>query len=96
MRKYRTYNLTEALVRTLPSPKTRKEYWDKKITSLGLRISISGYKSWVILYRFDGVNLKRLTLGSYPRIKVKQARLMAQSLISRCLVRNWMNVEEYN
>ena len=38
----------------------------------GLRVFPTGRKSWVFFYRFDG-RLRRMTLGTYPAMSVKQA-----------------------
>ena len=67
---------TERLVKSLkPGPK-RLDYWDGKVPGFGLRISESGRKTWVVLYRASG-RLRRYTLGTYPTLPLKDAREMA-------------------
>ena len=61
----------------LINPKTKK-YYDKPIEladrdSLGVRISLKGKVVWQYRYRFLG-KAQRLSLGSYPRFDVDDAR----------------------
>ena len=55
------------------------EYWDKKYPGFGIRITPSGRKSWVGLTRFNG-KLKRVTLGTFPKIKTEMARIAANKI----------------
>ena len=66
--------LTDAAVKRLKAPDIgRVEYWDAMLPGFGLRITDKGAKSWVVMYRMGG-RLRRLTLGSYPAISLKDAR----------------------
>ena len=66
--------LTDAAVERFKAPKSgRVEYWDAMLPGFGLRITDKGAKSWVVMYRVRG-RLRRLTLGSYPAISLKDAR----------------------
>ena len=66
--------LTDAAVNRLKAPESgRMEYWDATLPGFGLRITDKGAKSWVVMYRVGG-RLRRLTLGSYPAISLKDAR----------------------
>lgn len=56
----------------------RVEYWDKDMPGFGLRVSASGRKSWVLLYRVGG-RLRRRTLGTFPTLPLKDARELAGS-----------------
>ncbi len=66
--------LTDAAVNRLKAPESgRTDYWDAMLPGFGLRITDKGAKSWVVMYRVGG-RLRRLTLGSYPAISLKDAR----------------------
>jgi len=72
--------------RTVPSlqaikaPKAgRVEYWDADTKGLGLRVSPSGRKTWILMYRVRGEKrVRRATLGTYPTLSLADAREMAQ------------------
>ena len=57
--------------RTLKSLKApvsgQLDYFDERIPGFGLRITSSGHRSWIVLYRHGG-RLRRLTLGPYPAL----------------------------
>ena len=50
--------------------------WEPGGTGLGLRVSPSGRKSFIYMYRFQG-RPRMMTLGPYPRIGLARARRMA-------------------
>ena len=67
----------------------RSKFTDKQISALkpkaerytlwegngfGIRVTPRGVKSWVWVYRFDGMP-RRMTLGRYPRFGLGDARL---------------------
>lgn len=52
--------------------KSRQEYWEDNGRGLGIRVSSSGRKSWILLYRFHG-KPRRLTLGTFPEIGIADA-----------------------
>jgi integrase len=59
-----TLKLTQPAVERLKPPASgRVEYWDSQLPGFGLRISASGRKSWVVMYRVSG-KLVRETLGT--------------------------------
>ena len=59
-----TIRLTQRAVETLKPPATgRVEYWDSHLPGFGLRISETGRKTWVVMYRVGG-KLVRETLGT--------------------------------
>lgn len=57
--------LTDAGIQRLPRPeKGQREYFDKQMPGLAVRVTASGTKSFVYFYRFGG-RLRRDTLGRY-------------------------------
>ena len=69
-----TMKLTAVAVERLkPDPRGRVEYFDAALPAFGLRITPTGHRSWIYLYRHGGRS-RRLTLGSYPKIGLKEAR----------------------
>lgn len=74
-----TLRLTDAAVRRIKTPADgqRVEYWDTQTRGLGLRVSSSGTRSWVMILRVlrGGAWVQqRLTLGRYPGTSLAQAR----------------------
>jgi integrase len=78
-----TIKLTQPAIEKLKAPPSgRIEYWDNQLPSFGLRISETGRKTWVVMYRVGG-KLVRETLGTAAVIpNVADARMRArESLI---------------
>jgi integrase len=76
-------SLTQLAVERLNPPKQgRVEYWDTRLPGFGLRISASGQKTWVAMYRVKGARQQiRETLGNLHEIpNVGDAR--ARALVS--------------
>jgi len=71
--------LTQVAVDRLRPPESgRIEYFDTQLPAFGLRISATGRKSWIVMYRVGG-KLVRETLGTVTRIpKVDKARELAR------------------
>ena len=61
-----------------PPQSGRDEYWEQATPGFGLRVSASGRKTWVQMYRHHG-RLRRLTLGTYPALELKDARDLAKA-----------------
>ncbi|MCU0835651.1 MAG: Arm DNA-binding domain-containing protein, partial [Chromatiaceae bacterium] len=65
-----TIRMTDAAVRKLKVPQSgRVEVWDDHTRGLGLRISSSGVRSWVLMTRVleaGAWKQQRVTLGQYP------------------------------
>jgi integrase len=55
---------------------TRYEIFDALTPGLAIRVTPSGHKSWVLLYRHHG-RLRRLTIGRYPDRTLAEARAEA-------------------
>jgi integrase len=74
-------NFTVRTVDSIKPPSSgRVEYWDEETHGFGLRVSDSGRKTWVVLYRHHG-RLRRLTLGTYPSLSLADARERAKDAL---------------
>lgn len=63
-----------------PTPRKQVDYFDAQIRGLSLRISPSGTKTWILIYRAQtatGAKLRRLSLGRYPALSLADARAEA-------------------
>tara|TARA_R110002110_G_scaffold414910_1_gene646363 strand:+ start:209 stop:1414 length:1206 start_codon:yes stop_codon:yes gene_type:complete len=67
---------TLKIEKAIPPSSGRTELWDSQTRGLGLRITPSGTKTWVMMYRVDGKQ-RRLTLGRYPDLPLADARTEA-------------------
>ncbi|MEZ5817408.1 MAG: Arm DNA-binding domain-containing protein [Hyphomicrobiaceae bacterium] len=65
--------LTDLAIRKMPNPKKRIELWDAKIPGFGLRVSPTGLKVFILVYRHNGKS-RRLALGRYPFVALAEAR----------------------
>ncbi|MBY0225253.1 MAG: integrase arm-type DNA-binding domain-containing protein [Hyphomicrobium sp.] len=73
--------LSDLMIRQWPVPEQGKvQVPDGTIAGLGLRVSHTGQRSFYLTYTHQGRS-KRLTLGSYPDLKLAAARLKASRLI---------------
>lgn len=62
--------LTDARIRSLSAKAKRYEVWDGR--GFGVRVALSGRKTFVFLYRFDG-RPRRLSFGTYPQTSLADA-----------------------
>ena len=69
-----TAKLTDVRVKSLRPKAKRYEVWDPAAPGFGVRVTPKGVKSFVYLYRFDGLP-RRMTLGRYPKLTLAKARL---------------------
>jgi integrase len=70
--------LTALAIDNTPPPETgRREVFDSEVPGLLLRVTATGSKSWSLVYRVKG-QARRLTLGSYPGVSLKDARERAR------------------
>lgn len=73
--------LTSKLLDNLPPAQVKRyEVRDELVTGLLIRVSRTGGKVWYLATRVDGV-LRRIKLGTYPVLSLKDARENAQSLL---------------
>jgi hypothetical protein len=67
--------LTDNFIKTLTAPAGKRvEIFDQKISGLVLRVSSQGRKTWVLRYRTDSGRQPRFTIGTYPALKLADAR----------------------
>ena len=64
----------------LPTKGKRGEYSDETITGLTLRITQNGVKTFSVVKRVEG-KMARVTIGRYPILTVKQARIKAIDIL---------------
>ncbi len=70
-----TFRTVRSLEAVKPPKSGRIETWDEDVRGLGLRVSASGRKTWVLMYRVRGdKRLRRATLGTYPTLTLADAR----------------------
>ena len=75
--------LTAASVERLKPPaKGRIEHWDNLLPGFGLRVSETGAKTWVLMYRV-GRRQRRMTLGKYPALGLARAREKAREALDQ-------------
>ena len=75
--------LTAASVERLrPPAKGRIEHWDSLLPGFGLRVSETGSKAWILMYRV-GRRQRRLTLGKYPALGLAKARERAREALDQ-------------
>src|SRR3954462_8151596 len=63
-----------------PPPPKQVDYFDESLPGFGLRVSYNGRKSWVVLYRCNGVK-GRLTLGRFDVVPLVDAREQARDVL---------------
>ncbi|THF50757.1 Arm DNA-binding domain-containing protein [Allorhizobium terrae] len=73
--------LTPKLLDNLPPAEGKRyEVRDELVTGLRIRISNAGNKVWYLATRVDGVS-RRIKLGTYPVLSLKDAREQAQRIL---------------
>ena len=71
-------HLTDVAVKALKAPeKGQLTYWDKSTPGFGVRVSVGGAKSFVLM---QGTNRRRTTIGRYPDVSLRDARDEARCL----------------
>lgn len=72
--------LTSRFLETVKSTASRQEIPDAGLVGLYLIVQPSGVKSWAVRYRYNR-KPRKLTIGTYPRLSLKQAREEAASAL---------------
>ena len=76
--------LTDNFIKALTAPAGKRiEIFDQKISGLVLRVSGKGRKTWVLRYRTDNGRQPRFTIGTYPALKLADARDQALKLLAQ-------------
>jgi integrase len=70
--------------RSVPKPPAagRIDYWDKSLPGFGMRVSAGGGRTWVVMYRYNGIK-RRMTLGKFPQTGLAAARDDACEVLRR-------------
>lgn len=74
-------NFTKSAIESLfvPASGKRAYYYDSKIRGLGISVTGSGTKSFIVYRWFNG-KPERITLGRYPDLSIEQARKKAAEI----------------
>lgn len=76
-------NLTQARAKAISPPERGQViHYDSEIQSFGLRVSVTGTKSWVIHKRIAGRGAT-ITLGRFPGVNATDARKLAQQQLGK-------------
>jgi integrase len=78
----RRMHFTDRGLKALKPPERPKQvdYFDDSLPGFGLRVSYNGRKSWIVLYRCNGVKA-RLTLGRFDLFPLAEAREKARDAL---------------
>src|SRR5436190_8135142 len=78
----RRIRFTDRSLRAIKPPARPKQldYYDDTLPGFGLRVSYNGRKSWIVLYRCNGVK-GRLTLGRFDVLPLVDAREKAREAL---------------
>ena len=83
-------SLTKRLIDAAKPTEKRYDLWDSEVAGFGVRIGVSGSKTFVIRYRGDGggrdVPRRHVTVGRFGALTVEQARKKAEELLAAATV----------
>src|SRR6266581_2218012 len=76
--------LTKNAIDALPTFKSDVVYWDTKCPGFGVKVTPTGRKVFIVLYRTGGAGskLRKYTIGPYGRVTLHQARVAAQKVFA--------------
>ena len=76
--------LTKSAIDALPIPIKDSVYWDVGCPGFGVKVTPTGRKVFVVLYRTAGAGsrLRKYTIGPYGRVTLNQARVTAQKVFA--------------
>ena len=76
--------LTKNAIDSLPTPASDTVYWDITYPGFGVKVTPTGRKVFVVLYRTGGAGskLRKYTIGVYGPITLHQARVAAQRVFA--------------
>ncbi len=74
-------NFTKHILNSLPLPEANKRsyYCDSKTLGLGITVTSTGHKSFIVYRKING-KPERITLGRYPDFSIEQARNKAMEI----------------
>lgn len=83
-------NFTKAALDSimLPEKGQRAEYCDVKQSSLRLRVTASGVKTFCVFKRIKGSGMERITLARYPEMSIEQARKKTAEILGKIVEGN--------
>lgn len=78
-----TVNLTARTVESLklPPPKQQIDYWDDSLPGFGVRVSYSGTKTWIVMYRYNS-RLRRHSFAKVAEVDLVDARRIARKKLA--------------
>jgi integrase len=76
--------LTKSAIDDLPTCAKEVVYWDAACPGFGVKVTPTGRKVFVVLYRTGGAGsrLRKYTIGPYGRVTLHQARVSAQKVFA--------------
>jgi integrase len=75
-------SMTDQWLKKLKPQEKQIDYFDLILPSFGVRVGKAGKKAWFVMYRIHGQRtIKRFTLGRYPQLSLKSARIKAKAIL---------------
>src|SRR6266705_1329700 len=76
--------LTKSVIDALATPPKDVVYWDSASPGFGVKVTPTGRKVFVVLYRTAGAGsrLRKYTIGTCGRVTLNQARITAQKVFA--------------
>jgi hypothetical protein len=76
--------LNKSAIDAFPTPQSDTVYWDTGLPGFGVKVTPSGRKVFIVLYRTGGAGskLRKYTIGPYGRVTLHQARVAAQKVFA--------------
>jgi integrase len=75
-------SMTDQWLKKIKAQEKQSDYFDKNLLSFGLRVGKTGKKTWFVMYRIkDQRTIRRFTLGRYPQLSLKDARIKAKAIL---------------
>lgn len=92
MAKSSTTLITKRVIDAAASAAKRYDIWDSQVSGFGVRIGLTGIKTFVVRYRAEGggrnAPKRYVTVGRYGALTVEQARKKAKELLAAVTVGN--------
>lgn len=92
MAKSSTTLITKRVIDAADSAPKRYDIWDSQVSGFGVRIGLTGIKTFVVRYRAEGggrnAPKRYVTVGRYGALTVEQARKKAKELLAAVTVGN--------